>query len=365
MNKNILFFSVNRHQKIYFDYLLATVKAEDNGLSLHQRELVSTFPDLYISPADLKLVREICSIRAQYSENKSGMKASKFKRILYFITSMFFLLKIKKLLSNNNFDIILLWNDMKWHQAIIKNIAAKQHIKTAFFENGALPNTVTFDNKGVNYNNSVPRNREFYLTNGLVGEHQLSDPAVLEMPCTNTGYIFAPFQVDYDTQIISHSPWLNNMEEFYYLLETLVKSLPEGMKIYVKEHPASSRCYQHLGHVNSRIEFKNDNDTAELITNAELIITINSTVGLEGIVKNKPVVVLGNAFYSIDGLCCHAENEQELLNKVQKRLHPDSIVRSSFLYYLSNEYYVRGNWRSPTKEHLEAIGNRLYGYLQQ
>jgi capsular polysaccharide export protein len=359
MSKKILFFSVNRHQKQYFDSLLSSIKSTDQGVSFHKRQLLSVIPLFSFNKEEISLIGEVNLIRKQYYKNKNGHNPSALILMTYFFSSMLFLLKIKKLLIINNFDFVVLWNDMKWHQVIVKKLAAKQGLKTAFFENGTLPNTVTFDAKGVNFNNSVPKERSYYVGGAV------KNLAIMELPTSRSAYIFVPFQVDYDTQIISHSPWIQDMDEFYRVLQNLVRKLPENIKIYVKEHPASSRCYQYLHSRDSRIEFKNSMETESLMNNAEMVITINSTVGLESIIKNKPVISLGNAFYSIEGLCQRANSEIELIEKVKNYSYPDENVIQNFMDYLSSDYYVVGNWKSPTQEHIDAIQSRLYEYIEK
>jgi capsular polysaccharide export protein len=361
MLKNILFFSVNRHQKQYFDQLVSSIENTDASFSIHKRQLFSVFPSLYIDKEELSLIKEVNAIRKAYDKNKTGRNPTTIKYFFQFISTLFFLLKIKRLVSIRKYDLVILWNDMKWHQIIIKEIAKKEGIKTAFFENGALPNTVTFDFKGVNFNNSVPRERDYYESK----TQEYVDDKCEELSVSNNEekYIFVPFQVDYDTQIISHSPWIEDMNYLYQVLQRLSKTLPDNIKIIIKEHPASSRSYQHLHDIDSRIRFENNMDTSLLISNSEMVITINSTVGLESIVKNKPVIALGNAFYGIDGICMTARNEAELLDKIQSYTPANKAISQSFLKYLSEEYYIPGNWRSPTQEHVNAIKNRIYEVL--
>jgi len=368
MKKKILFFSVNRHQKAYFDHLLASVRKEDKGVSLHRRSLFRNMPSLRISEYDMNLAHEALKIRMGHYFNKTGKRVGGIHQAvmirLYFLPTLYFTLKLKKIIVAQKFDIILLWNDMKWRQFIVKNLAEEHGVKTAFFENGTLPNTVTLDPKGVNYNNSLPRDDGYYLdkysTEEITGKAQSS----VEIPDLDNGYIFVPFQVDYDSQIISHSPWVKNMEDFYQVLERLVVDLPEGLKLVIKEHPASSRCYQYLHNRNPRIEFMNAEDTDVLISNANLVITINSTVGLEGIIKDKPVLVLGNAFYTINGLCYHVEREGDLLSKLQELSFPVKNIKHAFFRYLRDDYYLQGNCKSPSLEHIEAVGKRLYEIIE-
>jgi capsular polysaccharide export protein len=366
MNYNFLFFSVNRHQKSYFDTLLNTIKSTDSKVSLHKRRLFWLFPSLVIKKNDIALANEASVIRLKYYYNKSGNKSGVIRGILlrsfYFPMTLLFLLKIKALISDEHFDIIILWNDMKWHQFLIKEIAKISKIKTVFFENGTLPNTVTFDSKGVNFNNSVPRDQNFYLERCIVSE--LNRPKAVSLSQINKGYIFVPFQVDYDTQIISHSPWVKDMENFYQVLESLVATLPHGITIVIKEHPKSSRNYKYLHYKNPRIIFNNESDTEKLVSDSELVITINSTVGLESIIKNKSVIVLGNAFYSIEGLCQTASCESEVIIKSCSVLGPDKNIKDAFVSYLK-EYYVDGDWRFPDAEHLIAIKKRIYETVEK
>jgi capsular polysaccharide export protein len=366
MNYKFLFFSVNRHQKSYFDNLLSVIRKLDKKKSLHKRDLTWVLPSLEIKKSDINLAYSASLIRLKYYHNKTGKKSFIFKDFvfmsLYYFTTLVFLLKIKKILTVNNFDMIILWNDMKWNQFVIKNIASQENIKIAFFENGTLPNTVTFDTLGVNFNNSVPKDQEFYFKKSV--DKNFSSPEVVNLSEVNEGYIFVPFQVDYDTQIISHSPWIKDMENFYDVLNSLVSTLHNGIRIIIKEHPKSSRNYEFLHYRNPRIKFDNQSDTADLVLNSELIITINSTVGLESIVKDKPVMVLGSAFYAIEGLCQKANSEAEVIFKARCISAPNENIKNSFMSYLT-EYYVPGDWRSPSAEHLAAIEKRIYDVVEK
>jgi len=100
MNKSLFFFSVNRHQKQYFDSLLNTIKHNDNGISFHKRQLKSIVPSFIFDKYDLDLAYSASDIRIKYFKNKTGRTASRLRAILYFISSMFFLLKVKKFLDD-------------------------------------------------------------------------------------------------------------------------------------------------------------------------------------------------------------------------------------------------------------------------
>ncbi len=108
----------------------------------------------------------------------------------------------------------------------------------------------------------------------------------------------------------------------------------------------------------------NAEDTDVLISNAKSVITINSTVGLESIMKDKPVLVLGNAFYAIKGLCYRVERETDLLGKVQELSYPVRSIKNAFFRYLREEYYMPGNCKSPSLEHIGVVKKRLYEIIK-
>ena len=133
-----------------------------------------------------------------------------------------------------------------------------------------------------------------------------------------------------------------------------------------KEHPSSPIRYPDL-HERSgpRERFANGNDTQTLIEDADAVITVNSTVGLEAILLGKPVLVLGRAFYAIPGLTLSAEGPEELAEALHRLSDwkPDPVLRRKFLDYLSQDYCVPGSWREPDRAHWRAVEARVRGYL--
>lgn len=111
----------------------------------------------------------------------------------------------------------------------------------------------------------------------------------------NKRYVFFPTQVTSDTQLKINSK-VDNIDA----VEKIIIDHPHD-QIYVKIHPAESDLNT-ISHFTSlaregKITLVNNN-TVELIKNADLIYTINSTVGLESLILGKEVIVLGKAIYS-------------------------------------------------------------------
>lgn len=113
----------------------------------------------------------------------------------------------------------------------------------------------------------------------------------------NYPYVFLPLQVSEDSQILLHSD-IDNIEA---IKRAHKEASRLGCRLVVKAHPAE-RNMQHIQKVmdlKKQYDFEMTmKDTAELIKNAQKVITINSTVALESILMEKDVEILGRSFYS-------------------------------------------------------------------
>lgn len=128
------------------------------------------------------------------------------------------------------------------------------------------------------------------------------------------------------------------------------KSLKGNRKVLVKEHPGKKKSLEHLVEGYSNVQLVNDVDTIELIVRSELVLTVNSSVGLEAMILGKPVAASGLAYWAIPKISYTAGNVLEL-----KRLFSlgeyvfDSDLRSAFLNYLDQEYFIHLNWQADGK----------------
>ncbi len=95
-----------------------------------------------------------------------------------------------------------------------------------------------------------------------------------------------------------------------HIVYTLHRALPEGWKLYVKEHPATftnsqdyDPRYRDLSFYKRIAELPNVTlvdlrvDSFSLIDNCQCLATITGTVGGEGLLRCKPVLTFGNAPY--------------------------------------------------------------------
>lgn len=109
-------------------------------------------------------------------------------------------------------------------------------------------------------------------------------------------YIFFPLQVSKDSQIIMNSK-IGITDAVY---EALSYAKSKNLFLVIKPHPAelSGKIIKFINELrnDNRIKIVNLN-TFQLIKYSKIVITINSTVGLEAMIMGRKVLFLGDSFY--------------------------------------------------------------------
>lgn len=156
-----------------------------------------------------------------------------------------------------------------------------------------------------------------------------------EGPVVGERFVYFPFHVPLDVQLTLRSPEYLDQEAF---ARRLAQSLPAGVWLYVKEHPASigahslSALRQLLATGRVRLIHPSVN-SFELIRDAAVVVTINSKVGAEALMQSKPLVVVGRAFYRGHGVSVDVEQREDLGGAVAAAAArpPDEDVLNRFL----------------------------------
>ena len=279
-------------------------------------------------------------------------------------------------------DAVCIWG-ARDRASLLALAARNQQLAIIHLEHGVLPFTVAVDLEGINADNSLPRDATFYRS--LPTAPAVTAKPSLEvrkahpdkhgedagLPALPERYIFAPFQVDTDTQILMQSPWIKDMRQFFRILERAFKQLDDPqLHLIFKEHPSSESEYPDLHRAasnESRIHFVNNRLTQDLIEHAESVVTINSGVGIESLLFDRPVIVAGRAFYNIPDLVLKAESETGLLHALRdiRTFRTDQRLRRNFLHYLETEYLVPGKKLSEDESHLRTMAVRISCLLKQ
>lgn len=107
-------------------------------------------------------------------------------------------------------------------------------------------------------------------------------------------------------------------------IENIAFSLPEGCKLYVKEHFVNYGRMP-LDYYNKLKQIPNvkligcEEDTKELIRNSLGVITLTSTVGFEALMMGKKVYIYGNVFYKCHPNCTSLNSFNDLFNILSKQ----------------------------------------------
>ncbi len=145
-------------------------------------------------------------------------------------------------------------------------------------------------------------------------------------------YFLVPLQVHNDSQIIIHSKY-NEIEDFITeVMESFAKNAKKEHFLVFKHHPEDRGFKNYKKHIKSvakrlgihdRVFYVHDLHLPTMIKGSLGVITINSTVGLQSLFHNKPVKVMGRAFYNIPGLTFQGKIDNFWKNpgKVNKELY--------------------------------------------
>jgi capsular polysaccharide export protein len=363
----VLLLAVNRTQERYFSTISA---CDENIKALHVKRLPIFFSPKRLSVAESQAFRKALDLRMRTIDQESVNYRVKYhwRWVVYaknYVSTYIFIQRTSAYFRSESFDLVGLWNGLKWRQQLVSEILRREGMDKLYFENGAIPGTTTVDPKGVNYVSSIPRDPEFYMSRtkkNVKLPSKLVERETKKRPSTTTyktlpgKYIFVPFQVDSDTQITEFSDWIKNMRHLFDVISALKERLGDEIPdIVIKEHPSSKNSYEDLHGLNQKLRFYNDTSTQELIENASFIITINSSVGVEALLFKKPVIVLGQAFYGMDGLVQLAGDEQKLIEACLNVCPPNEKLRINFFSYLYEEYYVCGDWKKPGESHISSV----------
>ena len=367
---------------------------------------VPYFPERIQEGEDLLSPEKIADITNPVLEWRYGDKKRlhrQFSRLHYALRNFF---------DQERIDAVFIWNGSDREGRVASTLARQRGMKTLFGENGYLPDTIQIDPVGINYAASVTKRiaaemeavkidpaiqaelqrriqllhagrpwavskpmvkasigarlsselRNFSwakVRRGIPGNRGIPDTVPLP-----PRFIFIPFQVEVDSQLILHSPLVGrSMDQFLSVCQEAVRQVAPGCKLLVKLHPANlgQIDYGPLLRKYPDVLFQKGGSIIQLIESCLAVITINSTVGFEALTYYKPVLTLGECFYNIPGVAYHVEHLDklpELLNAaLSSPVDRERIDR--MLYYLYDNYFGHGSWKSHTADSYRAVAEKI------
>jgi capsule polysaccharide modification protein KpsS len=161
-------------------------------------------------------------------------------------------------------------------------------------------------------------------------------PALYSAPEPGRRFVYFPLHVTDDFKVKRMTPHAVDQAA---LLEQIADALPQGYDLVVKEHPrdVGRNAISFLRRVGSRDNVRLVPPTTsshELIRRAEAVVVIGSTVGIEALLYDQPVLTLGQPWYSGYGLTVDVDSFREIPRAIGRVLDfkPDHERMLRFLH---------------------------------
>jgi len=140
----------------------------------------------------------------------------------------------------------------------------------------------------------------------------------------STPYIYMPLSVDEEMNLLLFAPYYTNQIE---IIRHIVKSIPIGYKLYVKEHPGGkARGWRSISEYKEILEIPNVKlihpsiKPEKLYQNSSLVITVRGTSAFDAALYNKPSVIFADILYSILPFVFRVRSLEELPEVIKNAL---------------------------------------------
>lgn len=163
---------------------------------------------------------------------------------------------------------------------------------------------------------------------------------------TNEKYILVPLHYQPEASTSTFAPFFIDQIKH---VENLSKSIPGGMKLYVKEHPSMMKDrkikdYFRLRRIHNVKLISDKEDTIDLLKGSLGVATLTNTTGLEAIILDKPVFVFGNVFYQEYKYAYRCTNYYEFIKKLRESFEDwDSYSEDR---YIHRKCFAVANYKS-------------------
>jgi capsular polysaccharide export protein len=369
-------------------------------------------PHSEVDISDAELLRAVGEKELALRRDKALRKA---RRLLASLTAF---------LDSERVGAILVWNGSNLRGALAIHLARQRRIPVLHAEHGYLPGTTQIDLEGVNYDASISRlarsgaaqlppdpavdaaldadiarfksgekmrdlnplpsaelrrnlrarfasRLSFWLERrALPRVNRWSVPTV-RADALPERFVLLPFQVRSDSQLVLHSPlYGDDLEAVVRELDAALAQVDGNLRLVAKFHPYElphvQRGYRNLPRCYPRVSFVSDVPMTKLLEKAAAVVTINSTVGFEALLYDKPVLALGRNFYTVPGIVECVDQRNELAAALRRTLtsKPDTAQRRSFLRYTRARFLAAGGYHDFSDRSLRLFSARIAALLE-
>ena len=260
-------------------------------------------------------------------------------------------------------DQVLIYNGLNGVNYLVSAACKELELPQLYFERAPLQDRVQIDSSGVNFQSSIPTDIEFYRELAedefadyrgaeYVDSHRvLNDDTELDDASDNEGirsesYVFCPLQVPRDTQVTVFGGWITGIPHLLDSLDEASRQLPNDLHLRIKEHPSSPVSFAQRieSYNNPKLVLDNQHDVYDLVANSQGVVTINSSVGLEAFLFEKPVITIGEALYSFGEMTTRTTDSDTLCDAMAdfpnlkwSKLERDRFVKFLFFWFPASE----------------------------
>lgn len=261
---------------------------------------------------------------------------------------------------------LILWNPysyvrmprLKWKNDLLNEFKAAGKLAYVY-ERGGLPGTVCLDmndflhlsssydknNWDVKLNRRENKDIKKYMKDfvedtcsleaqqgGFVSKKTFYNELDLSQ---NTIKVFVALQVHEDTTVLLWCDWVKSMQNFMNIITELGYKM-DNVEFLVKNNPVETKLMVE----NQGIKIVDKYHYKDCIKYSDVVVTINSSVGLQAMMWEKPVITVGGCYYSFEGINQQAKNEEDIIDFITNPTKPDMNLVKRFLHYLKNKLYI-------------------------
>ncbi len=242
--------------------------------------------------------------------------------------------------------LVLTWNGFVSIQKTLAKLADYYEVPVFYLERGLMPKTLSIYREGINYgshmggkkwnnlNPSYPTSEEMKQAKAYcerinaqaesivsTGE-KMSSVQIREhlgIPPENR-IILLPLQIETDSNILYYSPHYSSMIEIIKDVQEVLKN-EENITLIIKPHPEDKNRIKEIKLVTGGLSrVVTDINLYSLLRISDIVVVVNSTIGLEALTQRKPVVVLGDAIYGYKGFTYDLNEKSDLKNLICQAL---------------------------------------------
>jgi capsular polysaccharide export protein len=164
-------------------------------------------------------------------------------------------------------------------------------------------------------------------------------------------YFLSVLQVALDAQVRMHSKYESIAQYIDETVRSFAQHAPQDAVLLIKHHPMDrgytdyTQQIKQLTHalgLEGRLRYIHDQHLPTLMSHAQGLVTINSTVGLSAMDHALPVKTLGQAIYNIPGLTSQRRLDDFWQHSEQDKPEPE--LHAKFVNYVIAHTQLNGNF---------------------